>query len=296
MISLSDPVFQHDVDLDEEDDRVSQQVRGLLTRRGVAIHKQGSELSTFLGVARSTIHRKFKNGGWSAAELRAIAERWRGNVEELLGGGVESAGPAAQGAELSARIRIPGMPGTALLVVGPELDDADACDLVAVNPVGQWEVYQGGTEPPGSSRYSVRKLTFSALPRLKIALLEDDRLAADALADELVDLGGVVVHKFHRPEELISALKQRRYEAYVIDWLLGGGVTAESAILAVRELQKTAPIVVTTGAMALQADAEQQLIPFCERHRVGIIEKKFRAAVLLAHLRRDLAANKTNIR
>jgi hypothetical protein len=40
--------------------------------------------------------------------------------------------------------------------------------------------------------------------------------------------------------------------------------------------------------MALQADAEQILIPFCEQHRVGIIEKKFRAAVLLAHLRRDL--------
>lgn len=290
MVPFSDTeaVFPNDIDLDEEEDRVSQRVRELLTRRGVAIHKQGSELSAFLGVARSTIHRKFKNGGWSAAELRAIAERWRGNVEDLLGSS-DAAEAASLGADIQARVHIAGMPSTAQLTVGPELDSSDACDLVAVNSAGQWEVHQGGTEPPSATRYSIRKLTFSAMPRLKIALLEDDRLAADALTDELVELGGVVVHKFHQPDELIQALKQRRYQAYVIDWLLGG-LTAESAILAVREQQKNAPIVVTTGAMALQADAEQQLIPFCERHRVGIIEKKFRAAVLLAHLRRDLAA------
>lgn len=286
----TDVPFHPDFDLDEEDERVSQRVRALLTRRGVAIHKQGSELSSFLGVARSTIHRKFKNGGWSAAELRAIAERWRGQVDDLLG--AESTDAVSPGGELAARVMVAGMPSSATLVVGPEMELGDVCDLVAVRPAGQWEVYAGGSEPSDTARFGVRKLSFTALPRLRIALLEDDKLAADALADELMELGGVVVHKFHRPEELLSALRQRRYEAYVIDWLLGGGLTAEATILAVREQQKAVPIIVTTGAMALQADAEQQLIPFCERYRVGIIEKKFRAAVLLAHLRRDLATSK----
>ncbi len=284
--SEATPHLHADLD-DDEDDRVSQRVRELLSKRGVAIHKQGSELSTFLGVARSTIHRKFKSGGWSAAELRAIAEQWRGRVEDLLGDSHEA---AAQGGEVLAKVFINGMPTSAYLTLGPVLELGDGCDLVAVNPNGEWAVYVGGTEPTDTPRYSIRKLSFSALPRLKIALLEDDKLAADALAEDLMELGGVVVHKFYRSEELLSALAQRRYDAYVIDWLLGGGETAEATILTLREQQKTAPIVVTTGAMALQADAEQQLIPFCERHRVGIIEKKFRAAVLLAHLRRDLAA------
>ena len=75
MASFPDPdtLLHTETDLEEEDDRVSVRVRDLLTKRGVPIHKQGSELSNFLGVARSTIHRKFKNGGWSAAELRAVA-------------------------------------------------------------------------------------------------------------------------------------------------------------------------------------------------------------------------------
>ena len=286
--SQHETFLHQETDLDEEDDRVSQRIRDLLSKRGVPIHKQGSELSSFLGVARSTIHRKFKNGGWSAAELRAVAERWRGDLEELLGGSDTEAGATAVLAGVTAEVMIPGMPSPAQLVPGPELEADDACDLVAVNPAGQWGVYTGGSEPHGTARYSVLKLVFTATPRLKIALLEDDKLAADALAEELVELGGVVVQKFHRAEDLISALKTRRFDAYVVDWLLGGGATAEPAILAIRERQKNAPVVVTTGAMALQADAEQQLIPFCERHRAGIIEKKFRAAVLLAHLRRDL--------
>ena len=86
---------------------------------------------------------------------------------------------------------IPGMPSPAQLVPGPELEADDACDLVAVNPAGQWRVYTGGSEPHGTARYSVLKLVFTATPRLKIALLEDDKLAADALAEELVELGGV---------------------------------------------------------------------------------------------------------
>ncbi len=293
MTSFPDPdTFPHtEADSEEEDDdRVSVRVRDLLTKRGVPIHKQGSELSSFLGVARSTIHRKFKNGGWSAAELRAIAERWRGDLDELLGIGEAESNSGGTQAEISTKVMVPGMPHHAALVLGPALEPDDACELVAVNPAGHWEVYTGGSEPTDTARYSIRKLSFSAAPRLRIALLEDDKLAADALADELIELGGVSVHKFYRADDLISAMKRRPYEAYVVDWLLGGGNTAEAAILAIRDLQKKAPIVVTTGAMALQADAEQTLIPFCERHRAGIIEKKFRAAVLLSHLRRDLAA------
>ncbi len=277
---------------EDEDDQVSQRVRELLSKRGVAIHKQGSELSTFLGVARSTIHRKFKNGGWSAAELRAIAEQWRGRVEDLLGDSDATAPPSDEA--IKAQVMISGMPTSATLLLGPPLGLGDSCDLVALNLSGQWTVYTGGTEPLNIPRHSIRKLSFSAMPRLKIALLEDDKLAADALAEDLMALGGVDVQKFYRPEELLSALQLKQYDAYVIDWLLGGGATAETCIRQVRDQQKMAPIVVTTGAMALQANAEQILIPFCEHHRVGIIEKKFRAAVLLAHLRRDLKTSGLN--
>ncbi len=284
-----DALLYSDTDLDDSDDHVSLRVRNLLTKRGIPIHKQGSELSQFLGVARSTIHRKFKNGGWSAAELRAVAEYWRGDLDELLGTHEIESGLGGISGEISAKILIKGLPAQALLVLGPPLDPEDLCDLVAVHPAGYWEVYTGGMEPTDTPRYSIRKLTFSASPYIRIALLEDDKLAADALAEELNQLGGVSVSKFYQAHDLVAALHQRRFDAYVIDWLLGGGETAEATIVAIRNLQKKAPIIVTTGALALQADTEQHLLPFCEQHQAGIIEKKFRAAVLLSQLRRDLA-------
>ncbi|MFN9708751.1 MAG: helix-turn-helix domain-containing protein [Burkholderiales bacterium] len=285
-----DALLYSDTDPEDSDDHVSLRVRNLLTKRGVPIHKQGSELSHFLGVARSTIHRKFKNGGWSAAELRAVAEHWRCDLDELLGVHEIESGQSGSSGEISAKVLIKGMPSQAVLLLGFILDPDGQCDLVAVNPAGHWEVYIGGSEPQNIPRYSVRKLTFSAHPYMRIALLEDNQLAADALAEELTELGGVSVHKFYRAHELIASFKHRRFDAYVVDWLLGGGETAEATILAIRNLQKKAPIIVTTGALALQADTEQHLLPFCEQHQVGIIEKKFRAAVLLSQLRRDLAA------
>lgn len=51
-------------------------IREALNREGVPAHKQVSRLSNFLGVARSTVHRKFRCGYWTTAELLAITNRW----------------------------------------------------------------------------------------------------------------------------------------------------------------------------------------------------------------------------
>jgi CheY-like chemotaxis protein len=278
-------------DASPQDEGPYPHLKAFLLGKGIARHKQTAEIAGLLGLAKTSIFRKFKGeSSFTLPELKAIADHFGTDVDTLRGQApaVGNARSASLGEMQAARLRIPGLPSQGELIAGPLLDGDDVCDLVAVKRETIWEVFAwGAPELKGLPLHSIERLQLRSTPRHRVAVLEDDANAA-ALVGMALEGEGMTVHTYQEPGDLITALGQRQYHAYVIDWLLGGS-TAESAIREIRTRQPAAPIVITTGAMHTGAETEGALIPFAERHGAGIFEKPFRQAVLASYLRRGIA-------
>ena len=265
-------------------------LKAFLLSRGIPRHKQTAEVAGLLGLAKTSVFRKFKgDSSFSQPELKVIADHFATAVDTLLGVPIRHAeltGTASLGG--TARLHLPGLPAHGQLQVGPALADEDVCDLVAVRHPDGWAVYAGdAAETQGHPRHSIASLRISSAPRQRVALLEDDSNAAAVVALAL-EGEGMVVQTYHAADDLIASLGRRPCQAYVIDWLLGGG-TGEGAIRQIRARQPDVPIAITTGALHTGAETEGSLIPFAEQFSAGIFEKPFRHAVLASYLRRGMA-------
>jgi CheY-like chemotaxis protein len=268
-------------------------LRAFLFSKGVARHKQTAEIAGLLGLAKTSVFRKFKgDSAFTLLELKTIAEHFASDVDTLLGSGVpENASKASTISALEpARVNMNGRSLNALLTVGAALKPEDVCDLVALKINHSWEIFaQNDPElksHTSQTHYSIESLQMSAAPYPCVALLEDDATAAAVLSMALQN-EGMVVHTYTHAQALISAIAQRTYQGYVIDWLLGDD-TAAGAIQAIGRLATQAPIAITTGALNTGVETEGSLIPFAERVGAGIFEKPFRHAVLASYLRRSM--------
>lgn len=264
-------------------------LKAFLLARGIPRHKQTAEVAGLLGLAKTSVFRKFKgDSSFSLPELKVISDHFGVDVETLRGQGGSADRPPGGAASEIAVLHLPGLPGVGQLQAGPLLADDDVCDLVAVRVDDHWEVFPGDAAAVrGLERHGVASLRISSLPRQRIALLEDDDNAAAIVAMAL-EGEGMVVQTFGTSADLLAAVARRPFQAYVVDWLLAGG-TAEAAIRQIRSRQPAAPIAITTGALHTGAETEGALIPLAESFSAGIFEKPFRQAVLASYLRRGVA-------
>src|SRR5438105_6785112 len=100
------------------EDPTTMQVRAFLADRGIARHKQAVELATILKLDRSTVFRRFKGKfSWAPQDLRDIAAHFQVPVEQMIGSTEATSSSGATAVE-PATLRIPGLPGTAEIVVG----------------------------------------------------------------------------------------------------------------------------------------------------------------------------------
>jgi CheY-like chemotaxis protein len=281
-------------DTSSNDDGPYAALKAFLLGQGIARHKQTGEVAGLLGLAKTSVFRKFKGeSSFTLPELKAIADHFHTDIPTLRGLSSTESPSFSQGPRLeAAQLHLPGLPSAGEMRPGPALRDDDICDLVAVQHNKLWHVYAwGASEVQGHIRYSINTLSLRALPRQRIAILEDDPGVAALLRTGLED-AGMLVHSYDTASIFITALSQLPYQGYVIDWILGGS-TAQAAIEAIRQKQPTAPIAITTGALHTGMETEGQLIPFAERTNTGIFEKPFRQAVLASYLRRGILANET---
>jgi CheY-like chemotaxis protein len=270
-------------------------LKAFLLGQGIARHKQTGEIAGLLGLAKTSVFRKFKGeSSFTLPELKAIAEHFGTDTPTLRGLSSPHTPSLREGPRLeTAYLHLPGLPSTGELRLGPILRDDDICDLVAVAQNQTWHVFaRGAAELQDQIGYSIAALSIRALPRQRIAILEDDHGAAALLLAGLEE-AGMVVHSYDTASTFITAISQLSYQAYVIDWILGGS-TAQTAIEAIRQKQSAAPIAITTGALHTGMETEGQLIPFAERSNAGIFEKPFRHAVLASYLRRSILTNEAD--
>ena len=263
-------------------------LKAFLLVRGVPRHKQTAEVAGLLGLAKTSVFRKFKGeSSFSLPELKVLADHFGTDVDTLRGQ-TGAADRAGGGGSETATLHLPGLPATGQLQPGPLLADDDLCDLVAVKRGDRWEVHPG--DAPGGrglARHGVAWRRLAGPPRPRGALLEDDDNAAAVVAMAL-EAQGMVVQTFQASADLLAVVARRPFQGYVVDWLLGGD-TAEAAIRQIRQRQPATPIAITTGALHTGAETEGTLIPFAESCSAGIFEKPFRHAVLASYLRRGAA-------
>lgn len=106
------------------------------------------------------------------------------------------------------------------------------------------------TEALKSSTIAVPGATGPVAP-LYVAVLDDDADVVDAISTAL-RLRGLEVRGFIDPVELAAAARDTRFDAYVLDWLLGD-VTALDIVIELRRdaAHQHTPIFLLSGNLAL---------------------------------------------
>ena len=283
---------QHRIPLEADasaEPATSVQVRRFLLSRGVKEHNHASEIARIINVDRSQSYRRLKGDvAWSHTDLRAVAHHFGAPDDHFLPRD-DLAHFSQPGLEaVTAVIRVPHLPATGLLVPGAELAPGESSDLVAVRQGSGWEVHANGDEPFGARRHAIEALTVRSQPHLRVALLEDDIGAADALVDAFRPLG-IVATPYADSDSLHAAIAQRGFDAYVLDWLLVDG-TAAPIVEEIRHHRAHVPILVVTGALMADSEMEKSLLELSARWNFSTLDKPVRPMNLANALKQLVAA------
>jgi len=266
-------------------------VRRFLVSHGVRDHNHASEIARIIDVDRSQSYRRLKGDvAWSRADLRAIAQRFGAPEDQLLPQD-ELARPAAPAEAVPATVRVAHLPPVGLLVAGTELRPDESSELVAIRTANGWEVWVDGDAPAGARRHAIEALTLRSLPHLRVALLEDDARAASALVDAFRPLG-IVATPFADGASLLAALAQRRFDAFVLDWLLADG-TAGPVVEQIRHQWPHAPVVVVSGALTADGEMERTLLDLSAQWNFSTLDKPVRPMNLANALKQLVSASRS---
>ena len=288
---MDDPLHpRHPLEVDgPAEPATSVNVRRFLVSHGVKEHNHASEIARIINVDRSQSYRRLKGDvAWSHTDLRAIAHHF-GAVDDHLLPRDDLARVAHQGSEaVPAAIRVAHLPPTGLLVPGAELAPGESSDLVAIRVGANWEIHVNGDEPLGARRHAIEALTVRSHPHLQVALLEDDTRAAEALVEAFRPLG-IVATPYADSASLRAAIAHRRFDAYVLDWLLGDG-TAAPVVEEIRQHRAHIPILVVTGALMADSEMEKSLLELSAQWNFSTLDKPVRPMNLANALKQLVTA------
>jgi FixJ family two-component response regulator len=151
---------------------------------------------------------------------------------------------------------------------------SDNFQLVATREMGQWHVVPI-TDAADAEAYTIQELVVDPHYYLdeskRLAILDDDekllrsfsRLGAEA---------GFDVHSFSSHKALLEAYSEKPFDAYVLDWLVGGA-TSRAMIADIRGRDALCPIVVLTGQVDEGTATRGQLRSVAEIYSLYLYEK-----------------------
>jgi len=266
--------------VDPTEPATSVNVRRFLLSHGVKEHNHASEIARIINVDRSQSYRRLKGDvTWAHTDLRAIAHHFGAPDDHLLPRDDLARYAHPGGEAVPATIRVAHLPPTGLLVPGAEL---------AIRAGTNWEVHVNGDEPLGARRHAIEALTVRSHPHLQVAVLEDDANAAGALVEAFRPLG-IVATPFADSASLHAAIAHRRFDAYVLDWLLGDG-TAAGIVEEIRAHRAHVPVVVVTGALMADSEMEKQLLDLSAQWNFSTLDKPVRPMNLANAIKQLVAA------
>lgn len=264
-------------DSDSDPSLAAHAVRALMDRHGVPRNRQASRLAELLGLSYPQAYRRLNvASAWSLEELQTVA----GHFGESLSKLVDSSLPAD--ARVDATLRLGSYRLPCQLTLGSAALQPRPQELVALKVDDRWLAMLAGEAPaPG---VSVRELVYRspARARPRIAVLDDNLDTAQAICVHLQKLGAAAT-AFETPGDLVPDDDAERFDGYVIDWVLLGGVARE-LIESLRARDPGCPIVVLTGQLATGVADEADIASAKAQFRFDVLEKPARMSILVAAL------------
>lgn len=264
-------------------------VASLMSRHGVPPRHQATAIAQICAISVSQARRKLRGAVWLFNEVLALCRHHGESLEAVFG---TEHGPGApgqagvlliDGLELPCQVRAgaicPPASGeaSALLTtrVGERWLVGTAARLDALGATGTRHLVEllqtTPPEPPAAAR---------------IAVLDDDESAAQALVDWFEQLG-YIAQGYTRSESLEQDLPQG-FDAYVLDLVLSGGQTSQAMVERIRRQQPDAPIVLLTGQLRDGKASESTLAALLRTHRVTFFEKPVRPVMITAAIQNSL--------
>jgi CheY-like chemotaxis protein len=233
-------------------DCINKAVRSLMARNGVAGRQHSNKLAEILGLSYSQAHRILNGGDWTILQLSCVAEYFGENLRSLLVGPetpvVISLGqPDKEAREATFVLGDYEIP--CRVVLGSQLfHQPRNVDYVAIETPERLQVMAADERGEDVPCFKVDHLEISIRqPNApSIAVVDDEKPSADNLRDYLNDCGFQAM-SFYDSMTVEKANQERRFDGYVIDWILGEQ-TSESLIRQIRtSVNPSAPIILLTG-------------------------------------------------
>ena len=264
-------------------------VTSLMSRHGVAPRNQATAVAQICAISVSQARRKMRGAVWLFNEVLALCRHHGESLEAVFGTDQGPGAPGQRGVLLIDGIELP-CQVRAGAICPPLSPDASA--LLTTRVDDRWLV---GTPArldalgATGTRHLVEQLqtTPPETPAaVRIAVLDDDESAAQALVDWFEQLG-YDAQGYARADELDHDLAQG-FDAYVLDLVLSGGQTSQAIVERIRRLQPEAPIVLLTGQLRDGKASESTLAALLRTHRVTFFEKPVRPVMITAAIQNSL--------
>ncbi|MHB8715838.1 MAG: helix-turn-helix domain-containing protein [Sulfuricaulis sp.] len=263
--------------------KIASRVREMMERHGIGKREQAKQLRMILGIESTQSHRKISgNGSWTLPQIRKVATHFGEPPAVLVDALLEP--KMAREAVL--------MLGQEELVceawIGNEFSGGKMPPFVAVNTNDQWRIYRS-EQAPDVKKFRVQLIQISNTEseRPIIAVVDDDKDSADTVCEYLNDQGFQGI-PYYAAEKFRESLRQRTFDGFVIDWILGR-TTAETSIEDIRRsAHQKAPIIVLTGELQTGKADDTDIARVIRQFDVVCFEKPTRLPFLAAELEKKL--------
>jgi CheY-like chemotaxis protein len=280
----------------------------LMARHGVPSRQQATLVAQVCQLSISQARRKLKGAVWTFEEVLTLCRHFGQSLDSVFSAPVFLPGSGGVGAQGVAHGTQGAGTTSASYPASLYLDDQELdCEvrlgalrtqagaeglLATLHPIRGWMVGSPARlakESAHSPRYSVDQVQLRAPevpPLARIAVLDDDRGSADALADWFNELG-YQADSYQSAEALMDGACAS-HDAYVVDLILAGGQTSQALVQRIRSEQPDAPIILLTGQLRDGTASEATLATILRTQGVTFFEKPVRPAVLTAAIQSSL--------
>lgn len=266
---------------------IAARVRELLDSKGVPKHRQVATAAELLGLSASHAHRKMKGDSqWTLEQVKRIATAF--NVDPLTLIEDQIGDESHDGHEVSAQLKI----GETLVPCRAVLHNEPVIARKAYNTTffaerrpPEWLIQYSDTPLIGA--YPVLRINIECESRRRparvVAILEDNLETAAELSKFLNNHNYETV-SFQSIDELHVALKSQHIDAFILDWILDGTITAPAVELIRQHFGDDAPILILTGYAKNPVHLEQIAAAMLRYNIIGPYEKPIKGPLIKAAL------------
>jgi ActR/RegA family two-component response regulator len=262
-------------------------VRALLERHGLPKYRQSPWLAEATGLSYSQAHRKMSGAAsWTLEELEHVGSLFGESLSDVVALGQDPG-------SVRGVVRLGEAGVDCQIWLGPPIDHPHPSSVVAVKTSLGWSALCA-SEVNDGTMYRVDRLDVrpGADARKVVAVLDDDHDLTNSICAHLDESGGYEARPFYRTADLLSATQVRRFDAYVIDWIVGETST-QKLIAGLREKDAACPIVVLTAQVLSGVVDEADIAKAVKAYDLVFSEKPVRMSILSATLARSFAATVT---